>query len=78
MYQKQDLRKISLKLSFCVCHAVAKERERFVGEPAQDSDLMSGCALLAHKIRDAIIASLEIIYLALLRVIAPSKRKVVN
>lgn len=36
---------------------------------------MSGCALFAYKIRDAIIASLETTYLALLRVIAPSKRK---
>lgn len=36
---------------------------------------MSGWALFAHKIRDAIIASLETTYLAFLRVIAPSKRK---
>ncbi|MGV0104985.1 hypothetical protein NSTCB13_03690 [Nostoc sp. DSM 114160] len=32
--------------------------------------------LFGHKIRDAIIASLETTYLAFLRVIAPSKRVV--
>lgn len=37
---------------------------------------MSGCALFAHKIRDAVIASLENTYLAFLRIITPSKRVV--